>query len=55
MNVAYNDDDLTTFLNDARNVSKEYPVVISKFIEDAKEIEVDAVAHNGKVVILGYK
>ena len=52
MNVAYNDNDLTTFLNEAKNVSQEYPVVISKFIEEAKEIEVDAVAHNGKVVIL---
>jgi len=52
MNVAYNDIDLELYLNDARNVSQEYPVVISKFIEEAKEIEVDAVAHNGKVVIL---
>ena len=51
MNVAYNDDDLKLYLNNAKTVSTEYPVVISKFIEDAKEIEVDAVADNGKVVI----
>jgi carbamoyl-phosphate synthase / aspartate carbamoyltransferase len=52
MNVAYNDIDLEIYLKDAKNVSADYPVVISKFIEDAKEIEVDAVADNGKVVIL---
>ena len=52
MNVAYNDSDLETYLQNAKDVSAEYPVVISKFIEDAKEIEVDAVADNGKVVIL---
>ena len=52
MNVAYNDIDLEEFLKNAKNVSAEYPVVISKFIEEAKEIEVDAVADNGKVVIL---
>ena len=51
MNVAYNNDELVTFLKNAKTVSQEYPVVISKFIEDAKEIEVDAVAENGKVLI----
>lgn len=52
MNVAYDDKDLDKYLKGAVAVSKEYPVVISKFIKDAKEIEVDAVAHNGKVEIM---
>ena len=51
MNVAYNNDELIAFLKNAKTVSQEHPVVISKFIEDAKEIEVDAVAENGKVLI----
>ena len=49
MNVAYNDNDLMNYLQSAIKVSQDYPVVISKFIQDAKEIEVDAVAHNGWV------
>ena len=46
MNVAHNNSDLETYLNQAESVrlSKDHPVVISKFIMDAKEIDVDAVA-----------
>ncbi|MBS3158081.1 ATP-grasp domain-containing protein, partial [Candidatus Woesearchaeota archaeon] len=51
MNVAFNDDELAAFLEQATEVSKEYPVVISKFILNAKEIEIDAVAKNGEIVI----
>merc|ERR1719223_2642363 len=50
MKVCFNDGDLTKFLQLACTVSGDNPVVISKFIEGAKEIEVDAVAHNGKVL-----
>lgn len=52
MNVAYSDKDLEEYLNSASAVSRDYPVVISKFIKDAKEIEVDAVARNGKVELI---
>ena len=51
MNVAFNDDELAAFLEQATEVSKEYPVVISKFILNAKEIEIDAVAKNGEIII----
>ena len=50
MNVAHCDEDLDTYLGTAVAVSREHPVVISKFIENAKEIEVDAVAREGRVV-----
>ncbi|TKG89085.1 carbamoyl-phosphate synthase (glutamine-hydrolyzing) large subunit [Puteibacter caeruleilacunae] len=50
MNVVSNKDQLEHFLNLAANVSKEHPVVVSEFIEQAKEIEVDAVAKNGEIV-----
>ncbi|XP_028927835.1 CAD protein isoform X1 [Ornithorhynchus anatinus] len=50
MNVAYTDGDLERFLSSAAAVSKEQPVVISKFIQEAKEIDVDAVACDGVVV-----
>ncbi|MBS2211691.1 carbamoyl-phosphate synthase (glutamine-hydrolyzing) large subunit [Carboxylicivirga mesophila] len=50
MNVVSNKDELEHFLTLAANVSKEFPVVVSEFIEQAKEIEVDAVANNGEVV-----
>ncbi len=52
MNVVSNKDELEHFLTLAANVSKEFPVVVSEFIEQAKEIEVDAVANKGEV--LGY-
>nr|XP_034966181.1 CAD protein [Zootoca vivipara] len=52
MNVAYSDSDLERFLCSAVAVSKEQPVVISKFIQEAKEIDVDAVACDGQVVAI---
>ncbi|MGQ8338354.1 carbamoyl-phosphate synthase (glutamine-hydrolyzing) large subunit [Sunxiuqinia sp. A32] len=50
MNVVSNKDELEHFLNLAADVSKEHPVVVSEFIEMAKEIEIDAVADKGKMV-----
>ena len=50
MNVVSNKDQLHHFLTLAAHVSKEHPVVVSEFIENAKEIEVDAVAKNGEIV-----
>ncbi|GAB1603066.1 carbamoyl-phosphate synthase [ammonia], mitochondrial-like [Argonauta hians] len=50
MNVAYEPEELESYLQQATQVSKEYPVVITKFIEGAKEIEMDAVADHGHVV-----
>ncbi len=50
MNVCSNYDELERFLQLAANVSAEHPVVVSKFIEHAKEIEMDAVAKNGEVI-----
>ncbi|KAI1897566.1 hypothetical protein AGOR_G00084580 [Albula goreensis] len=52
MNVAYSDSDLEKFLSSAVAVSKEHPVVISKFIQEAKEIDVDAVACDGEVIAM---
>ncbi len=49
MNVVSNKDELEHFLELAANVSKQYPVVVSEFIEEAKEIEVDAVARDGEL------
>ena len=50
MNVCSNQDELERFLKLAANVSKKHPVVISQFIENAKEVEMDAVAQNGEIV-----
>uniref|UniRef100_A0A8C1N021 Carbamoyl-phosphate synthetase 2, aspartate transcarbamylase, and dihydroorotase n=1 Tax=Cyprinus carpio TaxID=7962 RepID=A0A8C1N021_CYPCA len=52
MNVAYADSDLEKYLSSAVAVSKEHPVVISKFIQEAKEIDVDAVACDGVVIAI---
>eukprot|EP00731_Ephydatia_muelleri_P031726 Em0023g233a len=52
MNVAHSQADLEGYLGDAVAVSREHPVVISKFIQDAKEIDVDAVACDGNVVVM---
>ena len=52
MKVIYSDEQLEESLSGAAMVSKDYPVVVSKFIDDAKEIEVDAVANDGWVQIL---
>jgi carbamoyl-phosphate synthase large subunit len=49
MNVCSNDSELEEFLKLAANVSKKHPVVVSEFIQNAKEIEFDAVAQNGEV------
>lgn len=51
MNVAYSHKDLQQMLTEAATVSSDFPVVVSKFIDGAKEIEVDAVAKDGVVVI----
>lgn len=50
MNVCSNADELGRFLRLAANVSEDHPVVVSKFIENAKEIEMDAVARNGEIM-----
>ena len=50
MNVCYDDDELHRFLNMATEVSKEFPVVVSQFMQETKEIEFDAVADKGDVV-----
>lgn len=50
MNVCSNWDELERFLKLAANVSKQHPVVVSQFIEHAKEVEMDAVAQNGEII-----
>ncbi|MBQ4278424.1 MAG: carbamoyl-phosphate synthase (glutamine-hydrolyzing) large subunit [Rikenellaceae bacterium] len=51
MNVVSNRDELEYFLTLATSVSKQYPVVVTEFIENAKEVEIDAVAQDGEVLI----
>ncbi len=51
MNVCSNNEELERFLKLAANVSKKYPVVVSEFIQNAKEIEMDAVAQNGQIKV----
>lgn len=50
MNVCYNDEELERFLKMATEVSQDYPVVVSQFMQDTKEIEFDAVAKEGDIV-----
>ena len=50
MNVCYDDEQLERFLGMATEVSKDFPVVVSQFMQDTKEIEFDAVADKGEVV-----
>ena len=50
MSVVYEEKSLEKFLNKATKISNEYPVVVTKFIEEAKEIEVDIVAKEGKIL-----
>ena len=50
MNVCSNQEELERFLKLAANVSKKHPVVVSQFIEHAKDVEMDAVAQNGEIV-----
>ncbi|PIR96850.1 MAG: carbamoyl-phosphate synthase large subunit, partial [Candidatus Doudnabacteria bacterium CG10_big_fil_rev_8_21_14_0_10_41_10] len=51
MNVVHNDEDLENYLKDASIISKEHPVVISEFITNARELEIDGVGQKGKIVI----
>ena len=51
MNVCSNQEELERFLQLAANVSKKHPVVVSQFIEHAKEVEMDAVAQNGEIIV----
>jgi carbamoyl-phosphate synthase large subunit len=51
MNVVSNKNELSHFLELAAQVSKQYPVVVSEFIENAKEIEIDAVARYGEIIV----
>ncbi len=51
MSVALNEESLRNYLNKAAKIGNDAPVVISKFVQGAKEIEVDAVAHNGEILI----
>ncbi|KAF2645706.1 carbamoyl-phosphate synth [Massarina eburnea CBS 473.64] len=50
MNTVYSKDDLANYLKQAADVSRDHPVVITKYIENAKEIEMDAVARNGTMI-----
>lgn len=52
MNVAHSNQDLESYLKSASEVNKEHPVVISKFILEAKEIDVDAVAYDGVILCM---
>ncbi|KAL3056546.1 hypothetical protein OYC64_019100 [Pagothenia borchgrevinki] len=51
MNVVYGEEEMKRFLEEATQVSQEHPVVITKFICGAREVEVDAVARDGKVLV----
>jgi carbamoyl-phosphate synthase large subunit len=51
MNVIYNDQDLDKFLAEAKICSPKHPVVVSQFIENAKELEIDGVADEGKIIV----
>jgi carbamoyl-phosphate synthase large subunit len=51
MNIVSNKDELEHFLTLATKVSKQYPVVVSRFLTNAKEIEMDAVADNGEIIV----
>ncbi|CAI5761707.1 carbamoyl-phosphate synthase ammonia, mitochondrial [Podarcis lilfordi] len=50
MNVVHTEKEMKKFLAEATRVSQEHPVVLTKFIEGAREVEMDAVAKNGKVI-----
>lgn len=54
MNIAFDEKALQQYLDDAADVSKDHPVVISKFVDGAKEIEIDGVAQNGELVIYAF-
>ncbi len=50
MNIVFDKSNLDLCLKQAKTISHKYPIVITKFIENAKEIELDAVANNGKII-----
>eukprot|EP01061_Rhynchopus_euleeides_P012734 TRINITY_DN2242_c0_g1_i2.p1 TRINITY_DN2242_c0_g1~~TRINITY_DN2242_c0_g1_i2.p1 ORF type:complete len:1512 (+),score=747.08 TRINITY_DN2242_c0_g1_i2:591-4538(+) len=50
MNVADNEADLVNYLAQATNVNRDHPVVLSKFVKNAKEVEMDAVAKDGRII-----
>ena len=50
MNVAYDSDQLAAFLSAAADISKDHPVVLTKFLHDAREVELDAIARDGVVI-----
>src|SRR6185369_15127156 len=49
MNICFSRHDLKTYLEEAASISKEYPVTVSKFFTKSLEVELDAVAQNGKI------
>ncbi|MDE7154332.1 MAG: carbamoyl-phosphate synthase (glutamine-hydrolyzing) large subunit [Muribaculaceae bacterium] len=51
MNVCSNNEELERFLQLAANVSKEHPVVVTEFIRNSKEVEMDAVARDGEIIV----
>lgn len=51
MNVAWDDESLVKYLSEASDVNRQHPVVVTKFIENSKEVEIDAVAKNGEIII----
>ena len=51
MNTVFNEQELSKFLHDATIISPDYPVVMSRFIQNAKELEIDGVAQNGNIII----
>ncbi|MBI4008623.1 carbamoyl-phosphate synthase (glutamine-hydrolyzing) large subunit [Candidatus Roizmanbacteria bacterium] len=51
MSVCYNEEELTLFVKKASVINKKYPITVSKFLSDAKEIELDAVAQKGKIKV----
>lgn len=50
MSVSYNEEDLRQFIKKATVVNKDYPITVSKFVEHAREIEIDGVAQNGELL-----
>eukprot|EP00754_Rhynchopus_humris_P032216 Rhum_TRINITY_DN15387_c0_g1::Rhum_TRINITY_DN15387_c0_g1_i4::g.154548::m.154548/K11541/URA2; carbamoyl-phosphate synthase / aspartate carbamoyltransferase len=50
MNVADNEEDLVAYLGQATQVNRDHPVVVSKFVKNAKEVEMDAVAKDGRII-----
>ncbi len=50
MKLIYSEEELKEYMIKTASISKDYPITVSKFIQDAKEIEIDAVAQNGRIV-----